>query len=384
MVEDTGPSLETDVFVVGGGPAGLSAAIAARRCGLRVAVADIALCPIDKACGEGIMPDGVAALRRLGVALGGDEGFPFRGIAFIGAGASAEARFSEGFGLGIRRTTLHRLLMTRASEAGVVMFWGTPARGIGGGGVRVGDREAHCRWVIGADGQNSRVRQWAGLEPARVDGRRVGFREHFRLAPWTDLVEVHWHRRCQAYVTPVGPREVCVAIIGSDPSLRMSDLPTLFPELRRRLKGARPSTPVMGGMSASRRLPSVVRGNVALVGDASGSVDAVTGEGLSLAFRQAAALGEALAAGDLTAYQLAHRRIARVPRLMAHLLLAMDGRTWLRHRALRALASHPQMFARLLAVHVGALPPSAIGLNVLAGFAWQLLTVGASVGYSAP
>jgi flavin-dependent dehydrogenase len=371
---------ETDVFVVGGGPAGLAAAIAVRQRGLTVIVADIAQCPIDKACGEGVMPDGVAALRRLGVVPGGDEAFPFHGISFIGAGVSAAARFPDSSGLGIRRTTLHRVLVERAAEAGVVMSWGTPVRGGGGGGVRMGDHEVRCRWVVGADGQNSRVRQWAGLEPAREGSRRVGFREHFRVAPWTDLVEVHWHRRCQAYVTPVRSREVCVALIGSDPSLRMADLPALFPDLGRRLKGARSTTPVMGGMSASRRLPSVVRDNVALVGDASGSVDAVTGEGLSLAFRQAAALGEALAAGDLTAYQVAHRRIGRAPELMAHLLLAMDGRTWLRHGALRALAGHPQMFTQLLAVHVGALPPTAIGLNVIAGFAWQLLTAGASVG----
>ncbi|MGB8062426.1 MAG: FAD-binding protein, partial [Candidatus Sulfotelmatobacter sp.] len=48
----------TDVFVIGGGPAGLAAAIAARKCGLRVIVADAAQPPIDKACGEGLMPDG--------------------------------------------------------------------------------------------------------------------------------------------------------------------------------------------------------------------------------------------------------------------------------------------------------------------------------------
>ena len=61
---------ETDVFVVGGGPAGLASAIAARRNGFDVVIADSARPPIDKACGEGLMPDGVAALRRIGVELG--------------------------------------------------------------------------------------------------------------------------------------------------------------------------------------------------------------------------------------------------------------------------------------------------------------------------
>ncbi len=375
---------ETDVFVVGGGPAGLAAAIAARQRGFMAMVADVAQCPIDKACGEGVMPDGVAALRRLGVVPGGNEALPFRGISFIGAGVSAGARFSDGFGLGIRRTALHRLLVERAAEAGVVMSWGTPVRAVGPQGVQVGDREVRCRWVLGADGHSSRVRQWTGLGPVSGGRRRVGIRGHFRVTPWTDLVEVHWHKRCQAYVTPVGPSEVCVALIGSEPSLRMSDLPILFPDLGDRLKGAQPATAVMGGISASCSLRSVVRGNVALIGDASGSVDAVTGEGLSLAFRQAVALGEALGQNDLALYQIAHRRIGRLPQLMAHLMLAMDDRTWLRHRALRALAAHPQMFTRLLAVHVGALPPTAIGLHVMISFAWRLLTADALVGYSVP
>ena len=55
----------TDVFVIGGGPAGLAAAIAARRRGLDVTVADCSVPPIDKACGEGIMPDGLAATKMI-------------------------------------------------------------------------------------------------------------------------------------------------------------------------------------------------------------------------------------------------------------------------------------------------------------------------------
>src|SRR5207253_2995692 len=71
---------QTDVFVIGGGPAGLAAAIAARKRGFEVVVADGAQPPIDKACGEGVMPDGVAALARLGVAATINHGFPFHGI----------------------------------------------------------------------------------------------------------------------------------------------------------------------------------------------------------------------------------------------------------------------------------------------------------------
>ena len=114
---------QTDVFVVGGGPAGLAAALAVRQQGLSVVVADRAQPPIDKACGEGLMPDGVAALRRIGVELGTEHGVSFRGIRFLDGKQSAEATFPEGHGVGIRRLRLHRLLQEHAEKAGVALHW---------------------------------------------------------------------------------------------------------------------------------------------------------------------------------------------------------------------------------------------------------------------
>ena len=57
-----------------------------------------------------------------------------------------------------------------------------------------------------------------------------------------------------------------------------------------------------------RTLRSVQRGRVALVGDASGGVDAITGEGIRLGLRQASALAEAMAAGNLQQYEKAAPR----------------------------------------------------------------------------
>src|ERR1035438_7708167 len=112
-----------DVFVVGGGPAGLATAIAARRHGLSVAVADGAIPPIDKACGEGLMPDGVEALRKLGVTVPEAEAYPFRGIRFVSDGAKAEAEFPSGTAFGIRRTNLHSILSDQAAACGVRLLW---------------------------------------------------------------------------------------------------------------------------------------------------------------------------------------------------------------------------------------------------------------------
>jgi 2-polyprenyl-6-methoxyphenol hydroxylase-like FAD-dependent oxidoreductase len=96
-----------DVLVIGGGPAGLAVAIAK---GLNVTVVDAACPPIDKACGEAILPAGVEALGQLGVRLSTADGFPIHGIRFLGDGMCVEASFPSGDGLALRRTALHELL----------------------------------------------------------------------------------------------------------------------------------------------------------------------------------------------------------------------------------------------------------------------------------
>jgi len=366
----------TDLFVIGGGPAGLAAAIAARRRGFEVTVADCARPPIDKACGEGIMPDGLAAARALGIELEG-AGQPFRGIRFCHGGERVEADFPVGRGIGMRRTALHRILIEHAERAGVRLAWGARIAGIGAGiGEGIGEgcvyaegRAIGAKWIAGADGGHSVVRRWAGLDGTlrarpwnrRPPRRRYGFRRHYRVAPWSEFMEIHWGDGCQLYITPVGPFEICVVLISADERLRLDEALPRFPEVARRLGGAGgpggPATPERGGLSVSRRLPRVTRGCVALVGDASGSVDAITGEGLCLLFQQAEALAGALEAGGLARYETEHRRIGKRPERMAELMLLLDrrGALWsrFRSRALRSLAAHPRWFAGMLALHVG-------------------------------
>src|SRR5580704_9075509 len=140
---------KTDVFVIGGGPVGLAAAIAARHKGFSVTLADALQPPIDKACGEGILPDGLAAVARLGVHLPAGDSFTFRGIRFHGEGVSVAADFPHGPGRGIRRTSLHRALVEQAERCGVELHWGYSVH-------RLEDIEAH--WIVGADGTGSQVR----------------------------------------------------------------------------------------------------------------------------------------------------------------------------------------------------------------------------------
>jgi len=346
-------SERTDAFIVGGGPIGLATAIALRACGFSVTVADPALPPIDKACGEGLMPDALASLAQLGIRLRPETCFPFRGIRFLGPVTAVDASFPSGTGVGIRRTHLHQALIDRAEEVGAALLWGSALKGLTETGVVLDSGPIECKWVVGADGENSRVREWAGLERTRHSSLRFGFRRHYRIAPWADCVEIYWGSGSQIYVTPIGPQEICVAVISRDSHLRLEHALPQHPQLFERLKQAPLTTAERGAVSATRRLARVYRDRVVLVGDASGSVDAITGEGLRLGFEQAMALATALQAGDLRVYATAHRRLARRPAFMAGLMLSLDRSAWLRRRVLRALSDAPGIFSTQLAMHVG-------------------------------
>ena len=364
----------TDVFVIGGGPAGLATAIAARQRGLRVVVADAGRPPIDKTCGEGLMPDGLAAVERLGLQLPLAEAYPFRGIRFLGHTRSADALFPKGGrGLAVRRTVLHRVMSERAAQVGAGLIWRTTVTGITAEGVSIGKSFVRARWIVGADGSNSRVRRWAGLEACHRPRLRYAFRQHYRVAPWTDHMEVHWGERCQGYATGVSEDQVCVALASHDPSLRLEQGLQDLPWLRKRLQGAKAVTTERGAITGNRRLKRIWRGNVALIGDAAGTVDAITGEGIGLAFSQAVGLAKCMESGDLMPYQSEHRRLTLRPLLMARLMLTLDGRPQLQDRTLRVFQKHPEVFQRLLALHVGALPPQRLVWDGLT-LGWGLLT----------
>jgi len=173
------------------------------------------------------------------------------------------------------------------------------------------------------------------------------------VAPWARNVELHWGKACQLYTTPVGEREVGVALLSSDPKLRLREALVQFPTVWERVRGASARSEQRGAVTISRTLSRVCAPGVALVGDASGSVDAITGEGLGLAVRQAVALAQAWRDNELEAYQMAHEQLARRPREMARALLLLGRFPAVRKRALQTFIRHPDVFARLLAVHVG-------------------------------
>ena len=328
------PATQPDVLVVGAGPAGLAAAITSANKGLHVEVVDAMRPPIDKACGEGLMPDAMRSLAGLGFNLNRDlrqiENHLLRGIRFLNEqpAASTEATFPASPGRGIRRTILHQLLLDRALALGVRFHWENSVQGIEptatGHLLRTNRQTLRTRYLIGADGHQSRIAAWAGLTKATIYSRRIGLRQHFTIAPWTNFVEVYWSDKGQAYVTPTSRNEVCVAFISNQKIPSADEAFAYFPTLKRHLTTAIPSSAPRGSVTLGRSLRRVATNNIALIGDASGSVDAVTGEGLALCFRQASALAKALNADDLALYQHAHRRIQLAPSLMSRSLLLMD------------------------------------------------------------
>jgi 2-polyprenyl-6-methoxyphenol hydroxylase-like FAD-dependent oxidoreductase len=365
--------VQADVLVVGAGPAGIATAIAASLKGLRVAVVDARTPPIDKACGEGLLPEAVAALRSLGVDLDSTLAVPFAGIRFSDANSSASARFSRGTAFGLRRTALHQLLVDRATEVSVRFLWGAPISGFDFAGARVNGNWIRCSWLVGADGQRSGVRKFAGLDPRRRRRFRFGFRRHYLIAPWTDLVEVHWGEKCQMVVTPTGAQEICVSLFAGDPHLRLGSALEQFPEVARHLRGVQLASAEAGAVTSLGRARAVTRETIVLVGDASCAVDGIAGQGLSLAFRQGLALADALACGDLALYEAAHDRIAHTATRLARLLLLMNASRAVRRKALRFFAARPGAFAKMISIHAGEVAPEAFGATGILDLGWRVL-----------
>jgi flavin-dependent dehydrogenase len=363
----------TDVLILGGGPAGLAAAIALRQKGIDCLVVEALEPAIDKGCAEGLMPDALASLRELGLSISEQQGHSFRGIRFNNLHHRVHADFPNGSGIGVRRTKLHGLIADRARDAGVAVSWSSRASLVDDRSARINGSKVSFRYLIGADGQASGVRRWAGLGQVQKESIRFGFRRHYNVAPWSDYVEVHWGSIGQVYVTPVAADSVCVVFITRNPELAQGDFLKAFPAVAEKLHGVPATSILRGGISANRKLRRVANESVALIGDASGSPDAITGEGLAVSFRQAVSLANAIERGNLELYNREHQNIGRLSHAMSWLMLSMDRWPQTQGLVIKMLSAHPEYFQQLLSVHVGAQSMQRFAMRQGIRIGWSFL-----------
>lgn len=332
-------SVDADLLIAGGGPIGLVTALHARRAGLSALIVEPRTAPIDKACGEGLMPPAVRALADLGVT---PPGRPFRGITYGADALTATADFRHGSGLAVRRTELHDALSKAVVAAGVQVLTGRVTEvgqdehGVTAAGIR-------ARYLVAADGLHSPLRQLLGLARAVSAAPRWGLRAHYRCRPWSDRVEVWWSDHAEAYVTPLADECVGVALLTGERGSFAERLRE-FPALCARL----PTEPIdspRGAGPLRQHATNVVAGRVLLVGDAAGYVDALTGEGLSIGFACAAALVQRIAAGNPQDYRRDHARLTRRYRWLTTALVAAAQQPRLRRHIVPIAHRAPTLFA---------------------------------------
>jgi flavin-dependent dehydrogenase len=327
-----------DLLVAGGGPAGLATAILGARAGLEVVVVERRHGPVDKACGEGLMPHAVELLRGLGVDA---PGKPFHGITYLDGRCRVTGLFRGGAGRGVRRTALHAGLLEAAMAAGVRLEHGDA------GPVSQDALSVHCsgfraRYLAAADGLHSPIRAALGLARPSAGPRRWGIRRHILMTPWSDCVEVYWSDDAEAYVTPVADDCVGVAILTSRKGGFDEHLGA-FPALQETVQG-QAHGPDRAAGPLRQKVRSRTAGRVMLVGDAAGYVDALTGEGLGIAFGAAELLVDCVTADRPQDYDRRWRRMSRRYRLLTAAVLQASAMRPLRSRIVPAAAQFPGVF----------------------------------------
>lgn len=352
-------NFDSDVLIVGAGPAGTVAARTLATAGVRVCIVDRASFPRDKLCGDTLNPGCLAMLSRLDPGVGDRvraRGLRIRGMTVTGPrGSTVSADYPDGFsGVALTRRVLDQWLLESALQAGARFDAGVTvqsplfadgARRVGGVRATSGNSalDRRARVVIAADGRGSRLATALQLSRFAPAPQRWAYGAYYS---GVEGLTAHgeMHIRADGYVgvapLPDGLANVCIVrsrtnlVAGDSADAVMSRGINADRALAARFTGARRVSDivVLGPLAVDSRVPGCA--GLLLAGDAAGFVDPMTGDGLRFAIR----------GGELAAHAALSELQSGVPafdRLRAWRAREFTGK-WRINRALRTLVDSPR------------------------------------------
>ncbi|GEP33811.1 putative oxidoreductase [Nocardioides szechwanensis] len=376
----TSTPTQTDVLVVGAGPAGSAAAAWAARGGADVVLADAAVFPRDKTCGDGLTPRAIGELQKLGLEDWLRAHTVNQGLRAHGFGQTLLLPWPGGtlpsWGSAVARTELDDHLRTTAIKSGATAIDGVRAVDVRREGGRVaavvfqrGDErfEIACRRLVVADGVRSPLGKVLGREWHRDTVYGVAGRAYIASEmsddPW---ISSHLELRGEdgailsgyGWIFPLGTGEVNIGVgtlatAKRPANIAIKPLMSYYADERReefRLSGdLRMPTSALLPMGGA--VSHVAGPNWALIGDAAGCVNPLNGEGIDYGLETGRLLAELMTeTDDLSvvwpallqdhygeAFSIARRLagLVTVPRLLPTLGPAGMRSDWLMTLALR-------------------------------------------------
>lgn len=316
--------MDVDVAVVGAGPAGSTLAALLAQRGVSVALIDRDTFPRDKLCGEFLSYDALPILDLLGVTPAIDEQqSPHITQCRV---VSRHRTYSFDFphaARGVSRLFLDDLLFRAAVGAGAMPVAGATATELGPGRIGTSSGEVRARVVVGAWGRWGRfdTQLQRGFVSDRSH-RNFGFKRHYRGTSHGDTIELYSFRRGYLGVAAIegGLTNICGLVHAS----RIQHLKGRWDAFIDTIRGEEPTLealyahaePAQEQFLSSEpvifRARSAVEGGIFMVGDASGVIDPLTGNGMAMAIQSALVAApfilDALAGRDTAAaYRQRHR-----------------------------------------------------------------------------